>query len=412
MQKRFKFFLCPIYVVGMEIGIVGAPNSGKSTFFNAATMLNAQVGPRPFVTIKPNQGVGFLRVECPHTELGKSCNPKHGYCVNGVRFVPVKLVDVAGLVPDAWQGKGLGNQFLNDLMQASVLIHVLDASGSTDAEGNMLQPGSYDPMHTVEFLKREINQWIAQILKRNWPNLCKKAASLKKPVQVLAEQLSGLGITEEQIKSTLAELDASPQLSEWSDGLLFEFCEHVRKQSKPMLIAANKADIKEARQNITRLKNAGLDEPIIPTSAEAELALRRAAKEGMIKYLPGDSGFELLKEPSEKQRAALNFIKEHVLKEYGSTGVQLALNVAAFELLGMIVVFPVEDQHKWSDSQGNVLPDAILLPKGAKAVDLAGSVHSSFVERFVAAIDCRSNQRIGKEDELKNGAVIKIQLRS
>ena len=390
----------------MELGVVGAPNSGKSTFFNAATLCNAETGNRPFVTIKPNQGVAYVKIKCPHKEIGQECRPMHGYCKNGWRFVPIKLWDVAGLVPGAWQGKGLGNQFLNDIMLADALIHVLDASGSTDTEGNVVGAGNFNPDETVLFLKKEIDYWIKGVMERSWHEL--KHVKEEHSASILAKHLSGLGISEESIKNTLNEMDYSGRVCEWSDAQKQEFAELVREKCKPMIIAANKVDINEARDNIKKLREQFAEETIVEVSAEAELALRKANESGLIEYIPGDSDFKELKEIPEKQEKALQFIREQVLQKYGSTGVQEVINKAAFELLGLIAVFPVEDQHRWSDSKGNVLPDAFLLKKGSTAHDLARKVHSEIAERFVAAIDCRTGQKIGKDAELKHLDVVKI----
>ncbi|MEM4201360.1 MAG: GTPase, partial [Nitrososphaerales archaeon] len=114
----------------MLVGIVGKPNTGKSTFFNAATLMNVPMANYPFTTIQPNYGVAYLRKDCVCKRLNVKDNPVNSVCVNGVRLIPVKLVDVAGLVPGASQGRGLGNKFLDDLRQADALIHVVDASGS------------------------------------------------------------------------------------------------------------------------------------------------------------------------------------------------------------------------------------------------------------------------------------------
>ena len=119
----------------MEIGVVGKPNVGKSTFFNACSLGNAEVAAYPFTTIKPNRAVAAVRTRCVCRELGVEDNPRNSRCVGGERFVPIEVIDVAGLVPKAHEGRGLGNQFLDELRRASVLIHVVDTAGATDAEG-------------------------------------------------------------------------------------------------------------------------------------------------------------------------------------------------------------------------------------------------------------------------------------
>ena len=141
----------------MLVGVVGKPNVGKSTFFKAATLVEAETAPYPFTTIKANEGVGFVRVTDVAKEFNVKSNPKHGYVLKDERFVPVKMLDVAGLVPGAHLGKGLGNKFLDDLRQADVLIHVIDASGSTNEKGEIVKAGSYDPCNDVKFLEDELD---------------------------------------------------------------------------------------------------------------------------------------------------------------------------------------------------------------------------------------------------------------
>src|SRR3989338_6474207 len=110
----------------MLLGLVGKPSAGKSTFFKAATLAEVAIASYPFTTIKANQGVGYVKIDCIDKEFKVQCNPNHGFCINGKRFVPVDLLDVARLVPGASEGKGLGNQFLDDLTKADALISILD----------------------------------------------------------------------------------------------------------------------------------------------------------------------------------------------------------------------------------------------------------------------------------------------
>lgn len=396
----------------MEIGLVGKPNVGKSTFFTAVTTAEAHIAAYPFTTIEPNRGIGYVRSKCPHTELGRPCNPRNSLCRNGTRLIPVELIDVAGLVPGAHEGKGLGNRFLDDLRQASALIHIIDASGSTDAEGNPVDAGSYDPINDVKFLEEEMDYWIFGILSSNWRRISKTAESMgKKPETMLFERLTGLGISEAQIHLAISDMDLPERPSTWKEDVILSVAKAIRKSSKPMIISANKAD-RADKENIKRLIDLK-DYIVIPTSAEYELALRRAAKAGLIEYEYGAGEFRILKpeDLNNAQKKALDKIQSF-LNEFGSTGVQKVIENAVFRLLDLITVYPVEDETHWTDHNGNVLPDAYLLPKGSTAKDLAYRVHTDLGDNFIRAIDARTGRVIGHDHELKDGDVIKIVARA
>ena len=396
----------------MEIGIVGKPSSGKSTFFSAATLINVEIAPYPFTTIKPNRGTSFVRTKCPHTEIGEKCQPVNSQCIQGERFSPISLIDVAGLVPDAHKGKGLGNQFLNDLIQANALIHVLDCSGSTDAEGKQVEKNSHNPIDDVKFLEKEIDYWIESILTKNWEKISKKAATEPSPIKALHEQLSGLNISEEEIAHVLKLQNFSMKIVQWNEEEIFRFSESIRKKSKPIVVAANKIDVDVSEKNLEKLKKEFSQYKVIACSSESELALRKAAKAGLIEYLPGDNDFKILKELDEKQKHALEFIKEHVLKKFGSTGIQQALNETVFDELKQIIVYPVQDEKKWISGKGNILPDTFIIPNTSNAHDLAAKIHTDFAEKFIGAVDCRTKQRIGKEHILKNNDIVRILLKN
>ena len=373
-------------------------------------MATVEIASYPFTTIKPNIGVGYLRTQCVCREFNVKDNPVNSICLEGVRLIPVELIDTAGLVPDAWKGRGLGNQFLDEIRKADALIHIVDASGSTDLEGRILKPGMHDPLEDVKFLEKEITMWMMQIIKRNWQRIARTVESRRANLQSLLEdRLSGLSIKRRHINEALrrTELNADKP-TRWSEEDLFMFVDALRKISKPMLIAANKIDIPAAEENLERLKNSGY--LVVPCSAEAELVLRRASEKRLIQYKPGDADFSVLKptEMTERQRRALKIIQEKVLQRYGTTGVQEAINAAFFKLLKMIVVYTVEDPEKLTDHSGRVLPDARLVPEGTTARELAYSIHTELGESFIYAIDCRSKVRRGENYVLKNRDVISI----
>ena len=399
----------------VQIGIVGKPNVGKSTFFAAATLIDVKIASYPFTTIEPNVGVGYVRIKCVCSELGIKDEPRNSMCINGYRFIPVELIDVAGLVPDAWQGRGLGNQFLDHLRRAPVLIHIVDASGSTDEEGRLVKPGSHDPLRDVEFLEKEIVMWLYQIVKKDWDRIVKQIEFSKKQIhQVLYDRLSGLGIHERDIIKVLTELELDKKKpSFWSDNDLLSFVKLLRQISKPMLIVANKMDIPEAEDNYKRMIKELKNIIIVPASAEAELALRRASQKGLIKYLPGDEDFEIVDKSrlTKKQIEALDKIREFMHKWKG-TGVVQALNKAIFDVLGMIPVYPVADDKKLTDTEGRVLPDVYLIPKDATVLDLARIIHTEIAEKAMFAIDVRSGKRLSLDSRLEYKAIIRIVTRS
>lgn len=394
-----------------ELGLVGKPNVGKSTFFAAATLMNVKIAPYPFTTIEPNRGVAYVKFKCVCEEFGVQDQPRNSFCVRGWRFAPVELIDVAGLVPGAWQGRGLGNRFLDAVRRAKILIHVVDASGSTDIEGRPVKPGTHDPIEDIEFLENEIDMWIFQILKKDWNKTAKlMSLTASDPVKELSKRLSGLEIDPISIERALqrAGLDAKKAVN-WTDEDLLAFIKEVRRLSKPIVIAANKIDVDPAPENVERMKKEFKGRYIIvPTSAEAELALRRASAAGLIDYIPGSSEFKMLKELSERQRAALRYIEEKVLDRWGSTGVQEVINKAVFDAGHFIAVFPVENEAKLTDHEGRVLPDVFLLPEGSTAKDLAYAIHTELGEKFIAAIDARTKRKLPGDYTLKHRDVIKI----
>ncbi|KUO41331.1 MAG: translation-associated GTPase [Hadesarchaea archaeon DG-33-1] len=393
----------------LELGLVGKPNTGKTTFFNAATLANAPVAGYPFTTIDANVGVTYVRSPCPCRELKVTCNPQNSKCVDGVRYVPIRMIDVAGLVEGAHMGRGLGNRFLDNLRMAAALVHIIDAAGSTDAEGKPCPLGTHDPVQDIDFLEIEIAAWLRALLIKEWPKFARRAKYEELDlVKEIAGRLSGLGIKENHIAQAFREAGVDRSNPEtWSDDDLLRFVAEVRKASKPIMIAANKADVPTAEPNIERLRQRGY--LMVPTCSEAELILRRADEKGLVRYEPGSGNFEILKPESlnEQQRKALEMIQA-LLKKWGSTGVQQVVDKVVYELLNLIVVYPVDDEHKLTDKKGNVLPDAYLVPKGTTAREFAYVIHTDLGESFIHAIDVRTKRRLGEDYELEGGDVIRI----
>ena len=393
----------------MLIGIIGKANVGKSTFFNAATELAVQAANYPFTTINSNVGIIHARQKCVCTEFGIQDNPIHSICIEGNRFIPLNLIDIAGLVPGAHLGKGLGNKFLDDARQADALIHIVDASGSTDSEGKPISPGTGDPISDIRFVEEEFDLWLASVVSRDWNKVSREAESQgQKLEQMLAKRLSGVAIGSRQIADALDETGLRYKKTiSWTQEDIFNFCKTIRLKSKPIVLAANKADLPTVDKNINAMKKTGRD--VIVCASEAENLLRRAAKKGIIHYLPGDNSFNIKQEAelNDQQKKALSIIS-NILSKYGSTGIQEVINYACFKLLNLIVVYPVEDELKLTDKKGNILPDARLLPQGSTARDLARTIHADLAKGFLYAIDIRSKQRLSSEYKLKNNDVIKI----
>jgi ribosome-binding ATPase len=392
------------------LGVVGKPNTGKSTFFSAATLAAAEIANYPFTTIKPNRGVGYVRTPCVHEEFKVKDNPRNSLCLDGVRLVPVELIDIAGIVPGAWEGRGLGNQFLDEIRRADAFIHVVDASGGTDCEGKTCKPGEHDPLEDIKFLEREITMWMVTILKKDWSKIARTAEADKKGIAShLEDRLTGLGIKRQYVGEAIRDANLNvDKPATWTDEDFYRFVDTLRRLSKPMLIVANKIDLPAAKTNVERMKK--LDYIVIPCSAEAELGLRRAAEKQLIDYKPGDGNFKI-KQPEKLSIGQINgleAIKEKILSTQGSTGVQEAINTAYLKLLDMITVYPVEDVEHLSDHNGRILPDTYLVPKGTTARQFAYIIHTELGESFIYGLDARDKRRIGEDTVLKDRDVISI----
>jgi ribosome-binding ATPase YchF (GTP1/OBG family) len=392
------------------VGLVGKANVGKSTFFAATTLKPVEIAGFPFTTIKANKGVAYIRSHCVCKELGVHDNPQNSACIDGVRLIPVDLIDTPGLIPGAHMGKGLGNQFLDEVRRADALIVVADASGSTDINGQVCDPMTHDPLEDVQMFENEFDLWLKALIKKDWDRISRTAQSVKEHIaKHMEEKLTGLGINRSQIIKAVNDAGVNGFNSvNWTEEEFNQFILKLRNVSKPLIVAANKADRDGAEINVERIRSAGYI--VIPTSAEAELALRRAARAGLLNYTPGDKDFSIIKPDklTKGQFNALEKIREKVFNKWGSTGLQEVLNTAFFNLLDMIIVYPVEDSEKLTNHQGHVLPDCFLIPKGTNAKQFAEIIHTELAESFIHAINARTKKRIGDTYILKENDIIQI----
>lgn len=384
----------------MLIGIIGAPNKGKSTLFSALTLNDVEIANYPFTTIDPNKGVAYATVECPHTAIGVKCNPRNSPCRDGTRLIPLNVIDVAGLVEGAHKGRGRGNQFLNDLVAADSFILVIDASGDTDKHGNV--SSSNNPLDDFDMVLSELGEWVVSIIEKH----IKKISKSSDAVSELHDILSGMGVDVKNISDAFGYAGLSQQAREWTHDSMFKFSKNLVERSKPIFVCANKSDSKKVSENKDAIQKA-LDDKVMFCSAAVELALRKAESDGVISYVPGDKSFEILKtDISEEQKKALTYMKEFISAE--GTNVQDMINKVVFDVLGYIVVYPVEDENRYTDHYGNVLPDSILIKKGSNVHDMAAHIHTDLARGLLYAVDAKTKRRIGKDYILKDGDIIRI----
>ena len=394
----------------MMVGIIGKPNTGKSTFFNASTMNDVPTGNYPFTTIEPNIGIAYVRVNCVCKELQIKDNPKNSLCIDGNRMIPVKLIDVAGLVPRASEGRGLGNKFLDDLRQADVLIQVIDVSGKTDEEGRIIESGEHDPINDVNFVQEEFDKWMANIIKKDWDKIVRTSeGDNNKFLELLGQKMSGLSINKIQINQALerSKLKIKKPIN-WKHEDIETFTLFLRTTSKPSIIAGNKIDLLKNKNIINKCQE-NFDHFIV-VAAEAELLLKKASENKMISYIQGDNTFQINVDAKLdiKQKAALDLVKNKVLNKWNSTGVQNVINYAFIKILKCVVVYTVENENQFSDKNGNVLPDAYLVREGTTSKDLAYLIHTDIGKSFLHAIDAKNSKQLSSDYILKNNDIIKI----
>ncbi|PWA02335.1 hypothetical protein BB558_001524 [Smittium angustum] len=392
------------------VACVGKPSAGKSSFLNAVTNATAKVGNYPFTTIDPNQGIAYYPTECPCKKYNRPdiCKPRHGWCENGIRYVPIKLLDVAGLVPGASEGRGLGNKFLDDLRHADILIHVVDGSGLTDENGK--ETKGYNLINDIMWLRNEIHAWIFNNLSKKWDSVVRRHLATKSTsVATLQAQLSGYGSTKDIVMSSINSDLMKISLNQWTLDDLSTFVFDFIDERFPTIIDGINAD------------------QIVLTSAISECYLRLMDKQKFIKYTPGEEDFYTINDdPSLTNELKpygpdieeeLEKIRDLVLFRYFGTGTQQAI-IKAVETLNMIPVYPVKSVSGFSvinqntplvDNTGVVrensktlLRDCVLVKSGTTVRQLAKRLHDELDRNFNGA-ETIGNVQLGENDVIVAG---------
>jgi ribosome-binding ATPase len=409
VRYKYDYKISLLYMI--KIGLIGKTNTGKTTFFNSATLDLAEISNYPFTTKEPRKGNGNTITLCVHKEFDVQDSPKNSRCIDGWRFIPVDLVDLPGLIKGAWEGKGLGNQFLSIAAQSDVLLHIVDASGSIDASGKIAEPGSGDPIADIADIEEELVMWYLKLFEGNHDKISRAVNAGVDIITAITDVFRGIGVKEEHVRLALEDNNLSGiRFDDFGLERAKDFCWSLREISKPTLIVANKVDLPTAAENFRRIREQYKNMIIVPCSADAELTLRRAESRGLIRYIAGDERFEIKDQIllNDKQKWALNFIRRDILGEYMRTGVQFAINVAVFKLLRMNAVYPVADANKLADKHGNILPDVYLMRSGSTIENLAKDIHSDLVKGLLYAIDVRDGLRLPISYHLKDRDVVSI----
>ncbi|ODQ67793.1 P-loop containing nucleoside triphosphate hydrolase protein [Nadsonia fulvescens var. elongata DSM 6958] len=403
------------------IGIVGKPSAGKSTTLNALTDASAKTGAFPFTTIDPNQATGYLQVACAcgRIEGGKYkklCKPNYGSCNHetGQRSVPIMLLDVAGLVPGAHEGRGLGNKFLDDLRHADALIHVVDVSGTTDAEGKATR--GYDPLRDVEWLQDEIFRWVEGNLKGRWGSIVRRHTATKSTiVATLQNQFSGYGSTTDLVNRALDE--AVPKLKEralenWDADDLATVVRAFTHQKFPTVLSLNKMDHPDADKNVSKIIKHYPNEKIVLTSAISEVFIRKLVKQKYVRYEEGTEFLDTfedfehegtetdcgLKPLDERLKARVENVRDLVLYRFGSTGVVQVLQAAA-DILGLVPIYPVKNIHNFGAPEA-VFRDCMLVKRGTTVAQVAKRVMGDIPIMYIEGL---GGLKVAEDDTVDAG---------
>ena len=363
----------------------------------AITDAKAKTGNFPFTTIKPNTGICYSPMDCPCKKYNKmdQCQPRYGRCEQGIRYLPIKILDVAGLVPGASTGEGLGNQFLDDLRTAQSLIHVVDVSGTTDACGK--ETVGYDPINDIDWLKFEIHNWIYSNLQKKWGSIVRRHIAVKaSTAETLQNQFSGYGSNISLVNRFLSKMKKKTPLNEWSEDDIHECVDAFLDERFPMIIALNKIDLPDSDKNIDRICRKYDPSKIVLISALSELFLKKLSSQGFIHYKLGTDEIELaqdqsphaqdkLKPMDDKTLARLEKVQDLVLFRYWTTGTQECVKKAV-DSLGLIPVFPVRNIHNFTSASSGrssgVFRDCLFVRPGTTVKAFAEMVHPDLYKYY------------------------------
>ena len=377
----------------IKIGIAGKPNAGKSTLFSAITGTMVAIGNYAFTTTQPNDGIGFMDTVCPHLELGKPCNPRRGRCENGTRFIPVEMVDVPGLIEGSSEGKGMGNMFMDALRDTTAIINLLDP---VSEEKRILSPEEL--IHDAESTENEIIRWFTSRFSSDWEKFSRKLSQSHITLEeALLQKAAFFNLKQRDIREILQRHHFTEDITKWGEDEKREFSSIVMSEIRPIIRVLNKGDLIENR-------NQYVDRGFVIISSDYELSIERAFNAGLIE---GIKDIRPKEKANQKQKEAI----QKMDTDYKSGSLSRIFDVLTDIIrknLRKIVVYPVYDETKWCDKDGNVLPDAIIMSQGQTAEDLAYEVHTDIGEGFIRAINGRTKMILGRNYELKDSDVIRI----